>query len=201
MRTWLSSWKERYKRLVLMSTDIVLIWLALWLALCLHRGSLGLISVITESAWLFLAAPLIAIPIFYLLGMYRVVLRYTDGEALIMIGRAVLVSVLFFALFIYWHVDQPGAMLRSMLVNYLLLSLLFAGGLRVLLRYFFNGNLRALFNVFAQDTHTERVAIYGAGNAGHQLVASLRLDKTTKPVAFIDDNRALYNRVAAGLKV
>ena len=88
-----------------------------------------------------------------------------------------------------------------MVINYWLLSLIFMGSLRVVLRHYFNGNLLSLFNLFVKNTDKERVAIYGAGAAGHQLVVSLRLDKTTQPVAFIDGNKELVNRTVAGLRV
>ncbi|GAC1033737.1 nucleoside-diphosphate sugar epimerase/dehydratase [Pseudomonas sp. No.21] len=45
------------------------------------------------------------------------------------------------------------------------------------------------------------VAIYGAGSAGNQLAAALRMGRAMRPVAFIDDDEGLVNRVIAGLKV
>lgn len=46
-----------------------------------------------------------------------------------------------------------------------------------------------------------RVAIYGAGAAGNQLLAALRLGRSLAPVAFIDDDATIANRVIAGLRV
>lgn len=100
MRTWLLSWKEKNKRLAVMCIDLLLIWLALWLAICAHLGGITPIAGMTDGSWLFLVAPLVSIPVFIRLGMYRVVLRYTDIEALIIITRAVSLSGLLFALFI-----------------------------------------------------------------------------------------------------
>lgn len=201
MRTWLLSWREGYKRIALISTDLLLIWLALWLAFSMHWGLLGSVALVVEGIWLFLAAPLIALAVFMQFGMYRVVLRYTDIEALIIITKAVLVSTVLLALLIFGYAQAPGVLLRSMVVNYGLLSLVFIGGLRVLLRNFFNGNLHSLVGFFVKDTQKQRVAIYGAGSAGHQLLASLRLDMSTQPVAFIDDNIGIDNRTIAGLRV
>ena len=43
--------------------------------------------------------------------------------------------------------------------------------------------------------------IYGAGAAGNELLASIRVGRQYRPVAFIDDNPALTGRTVAGLNV
>ena len=43
--------------------------------------------------------------------------------------------------------------------------------------------------------------IYGAGSAGNQLVAALRMGRAMRPVAFIDDDPGIANRTIAGLRV
>jgi UDP-N-acetylglucosamine 4,6-dehydratase len=53
----------------------------------------------------------------------------------------------------------------------------------------------------ARDAGLAKVAIYGAGAAGNQLVAALRMGRAMRPVAFIDDDPNLYNRSIAGLHV
>ena len=45
------------------------------------------------------------------------------------------------------------------------------------------------------------MAIYGAGTAGNQLLAALRMGRVMRPVAFIDDDGDLANRVISGLQV
>ncbi len=52
-----------------------------------------------------------------------------------------------------------------------------------------------------QPDELPRVAIYGAGSAGNQLVAALRMGRAMRPVAFIDDDKSIANRIIAGLKV
>src|SRR5690606_159334 len=46
-----------------------------------------------------------------------------------------------------------------------------------------------------------KVAIYGAGAAGNQLVSALRMGRAMRPVAFIDDDSGIADRVIAGLRV
>ncbi|WP_197488227.1 polysaccharide biosynthesis protein [Bordetella ansorpii] len=46
-----------------------------------------------------------------------------------------------------------------------------------------------------------RVAIYGAGRAGFELVTAMRASEVYRPIAFIDDNGELYRRSLAGLRI
>lgn len=205
MRPWLLGWRRRYKRLVQIGVDILLVWLALWFAFFVRLGFAELVNPFAEHRWLFIAAPLIAIPIFIRSGMYRAVLRYAGLEALITIAKAVTISTLLVALLIYWYSEASGTIPRSLVLNYWWISLLLVGGLRVLLRHYFVGDLLSvssfLIPAFIKDDSRERVVVYGAGAAGHQLVSSLRLGKTMRPVAFMDDDGGIANRIIAGLPV
>lgn len=204
MRLWLVSWPRRYKRLLQVSADILLCWGALWLAFWVRLGSDKLINPLGDHLWLFAAAPLIAIPIYIRSGMYRAVLRYLGNDALVTIFKAVTVSALLLALVVYWNRNVPAVVPRSLVFNYWWLSLLLAGGLRLLMRHYFMGdwfNVRAVMSLVAKDDGLPRVAIYGAGTAGNQLVAALRMGRSMRPVAFIDDDDNIATRVIAGLKV
>lgn len=53
----------------------------------------------------------------------------------------------------------------------------------------------------ARDDGLPKVAIYGAGAAGNQLVAALRMGRLMRPVAFIDDDSNIAERVISGLHV
>lgn len=90
MRSWLLGWRLRYKRLAQIGVDIVLIWLALWLAFFVRLGLADVVNPFTDRTWLFIVAPLITIPIFVFSGMYRAVLRYAGLEALVTIAKAAL---------------------------------------------------------------------------------------------------------------
>ena len=204
VRLWLVSWPRRYKRLLQLSADVLICWMALWLAFWVRLGSEKLINPLGEYLWLFAAAPLIAIPIYIRSGMYRAVLRYLGNDALVTIFKAVTVSALLLALVVYWHKTAPSVVPRSLVFNYWWLSLILAGGLRLLMRQYFMGdwfNVRAAMNFSSRDDALPRVAIYGAGTAGNQLVAALRMGRSMRPVAFIDDDGSIATRVIAGLKV
>lgn len=193
---------RRRKRALQVATDIVLIWLALWLAFVVRLGDFYVVRPFGAHAWLFIAAPLIALPLFIRFGMYRAVMRYLGSDALISIGKAVSLSALVLALLVYWYRETSVLIPRSMVFNYWWLSLVLVGGLRLVMRQYFMGAwLDPLGSQAAVRHGVSRVAIYGAGTAGNQLLAALRLGKTMRVVAFVDDDSGVANRIIAGLRV
>ncbi len=207
LRERLLGMRRRYKRLLQVSADILLIWLAVWLAFVLRMGSDDLVQPLGGHAWLFVAAPLLAIPLFIRMGLYRAVLRYLDNNGLLTILKAVSLAALLLALAIYWYRDAPALVPRSLVFNYWWISLLLIGGLRLLMRHYFLGDwgdwkrARHMLPFTRDDDGLSRVAIYGAGSAGHQLAAALRRGRAMRPVAFLDDDDGIANRTIAGLKV
>lgn len=195
---------RRQKRLIQVSTDVALVWAALWLAFFVRLGDFAFVDPLGGHAWLFGIAPLIAIPFFIRFGMYRAVMRYFGNDALMAIAKAVTLSALLLSLAVYWRTDAPKLIPRSMVFNYWWLSLVLIGGLRLVMRQYFMGDWfspESLTKFRGRDAGLPRVAVYGAGAAGNQLVAALRLGRGMHPVAFIDDDPNLYNRSIAGLRV
>lgn len=202
LRQFLVALPRRQKRLLQLLADTLLVWIALWLSFAVRLGDLQAAKPFAGHGWLFLIAPLVALPIFIRLGMYRAVMRYVGSDALITIAKAVSLSALVLALAVYWYRGPTALVPRSMVFNYWWLSLLLLGGLRLAMRQFFIGDwLDPLARQRDAESDVSRVAIYGAGAAGNQLVAALRLGKTMRPVAFVDDDPSIANRVIAGLRV
>ncbi|MFG0462309.1 polysaccharide biosynthesis protein [Pseudomonas sp. yb_1] len=195
---------RRYKRALQVVIDALLVWLALWLAFVVRLGLDELNNPLQGHTWLFLAAPMVAIPIFIRFGMYRAVMRYFGNDALITIAKAVSLSALVLALVVYWYSNHKSVVPRSIIFNYWWLSLIMIGGLRLMMRQYFMGDWYAtkLHVPFTNlDNGLPKVAIYGAGAAGNQLMAALRLDRAMRPVAFIDDDESIADRVISGLQV
>ena len=204
LRSRLLSLSRGQKRLIQVVMDLLLVWGALWLAFVVRLGDTKSIEPFGGHAWLFVLAPIIAIPLFVRLGMYRAVMRYFGNDALLAIAKAVSISALLLALAVYWYEAAPKVIPRSMVFNYWLLSLLSIGGLRLLMRQYFMGDWYSSnqpFKFSRKDDGLPRVAVYGAGAAGNQLVAALRLGRGMRAVAFIDDEPGIANRVIAGLRV
>lgn len=204
LRTFLLGLPRRYKRLLQVATDILLVWVALWMAFVVRLGIDELANPVKEHPWLFAAAPFVAIPLFIRFGLYRAVMRYFGNDALITIIKAVSLSSLILGVIVYWYTSHENVVPRSIIFNYWWLSLIMVGGLRLAMRQYFLGDWFAAVQHVPftnRDDGLTKVAIYGAGSAGNQLVAALRLGKVMRPVAFIDDDNSIADRVIAGVQV
>ncbi|KMM84080.1 polysaccharide biosynthesis protein [Pseudomonas lundensis] len=204
LRSYLLALPRRYKRVLQIGTDVVLVWLALLLAFLVRLGVDDMINPVKLHFWLFVAAPLVAIPLFIRFGMYRAVMRYFGNDALIAIIKAVSLSSLILAVVVYWYSNHNNVVPRSIIFNYWWLSLIMLGGLRLGMRQYFLGDWFAAAQhvpFTSRDDGLPRVAIYGAGAAGNQLVAALRMGRVMRPVAFIDDDESIADRVISGLQV
>lgn len=204
LRARLVGLPRRQKRFLQVATDIVLVWAALWLAFVVRLGFDDLNNPFVVHLWLFLSAPVIAIPLFIHFGMYRAVMRYFGNDALIAIIKAVSLSALLLALVVYLYSNHQTVVPRSIVFNYWWLSMVIIGGLRLAMRQYFQGDwFTAAQHVpfTSRDDGLTKVAIYGAGAAGNQLVAALRMGRVMRPVAFIDDDSGISDRIISGLQV
>ncbi|WP_447802222.1 polysaccharide biosynthesis protein [Pseudomonas serbica] len=203
-RAFLLGLSRRNKRLIQVACDVLLVWLALWMAFIVRLGIDDLINPMEEHRWLFISAPIVAIPLFIRFGMYRAVMRYFGNDALIAIIKAVSLSSLLLAVIVYWYSNHETVVPRSIIFNYWWLSLVLIGGLRLAMRQYFLGDWFAAAQHVPftnRDDGLPKVAIYGAGAAGNQLAVALRMGRVMRPVAFIDDDRSIAQRIISGLQV
>jgi len=202
LRERLLALSRTQKRILQLGADIVLIWVGLLLAFYMRLDDLALIDPLHGHAWLFLMAPIVSLPIFVRMGLYRAVMRYLGYQALITIAIAVSFSSLIIGAMIWAYPDPAAVLPRSLPFIYWLIALGLIGGLRIAMRQYFrrlpvpwapSGN--------ASRRKIPRIAIYGAGAAGNQLLMALRAGRSMQPVAFIDDDPDMTGRVIAGLPV
>ncbi|WP_426218063.1 polysaccharide biosynthesis protein [Pseudomonas sp. DWRC2-2] len=204
LRTVLLALPRHQKRLIQVATDVLLVWIALWMSFVVRLGIDDVANPLILHPWLFFSAPLVAIPLFIKFGMYRAVMRYFGNDALIAIIKAVSLSSLILGIVVYWYGNHQSVVPRSIIFNYWWLSLIMIGGLRLAMRQYFLGDwFEASQHVpfTNREDGLPRVAIYGAGAAGNQLVAALRMGRLMRPVAFIDDDLGISDRVISGLMV
>ena len=127
---------RRYKRLLQVLADVILVWISLWLAFVVRLGSLDPIEPLGACPVVRLG-PGAGYSLFIRIGMYRAVMRYLGNDALITIAGGH-VSLLL-ALAIYWYRDAPALVPRSLVFNYWWISLMLLG-LRLLLRQYVLGD-------------------------------------------------------------
>ncbi|MBA5983578.1 polysaccharide biosynthesis protein, partial [Pseudomonas sp. MD195_PC81_125] len=82
LRAFLLGLPRRQKRLIQVATDVFLVWASLWLAFIVRLGIDDMYNPLRAHFWLFVSAPIIAIPLFIRFGMYRAVMRYFGNDAL-----------------------------------------------------------------------------------------------------------------------
>lgn len=204
LRTFLLALPRRQKRIIQVATDVLLVWAALWMAFFVRLGVDDLVNPLDGYIWLFASAPVISIPLFIRFGMYRAVMRYFGNDALVTIVKAVSLSALMLGVVVYVYSNHQHVVPRSVMFNYWWLSLVMTGGLRLAMRQYFLGDwfTAAQYVPFAvRNDGLPKVAVYGAGAAGNQLVAALRMGRLMRPVAFIDDDESITNRMISGLQV
>lgn len=176
------------KRILQVGVDIVLIASMFAVAMWIRLESFDFAR--NPAVWsVLLAVVPVTIASFIRLGFYRAVLRYIAGRAL----RAILVGSVISALTMAVCASMANLPIPpSVPLIYLLLIFFCTGGIRF--------GFREMVN-FAHNRHKERVAIYGAGAAGRQLLQVLLQQRDYMPVAFIDDSVAAQGTHVGGLKV
>jgi FlaA1/EpsC-like NDP-sugar epimerase len=196
---WFLNRSRKVKRLISLSVDTLAVIVALWAAFSLRLGEFY--SPPIQQLWIFLLAPAIAVPIFIKLGLYRAVIRYIGIDALWAISRAVFLFTLIFSVTVLIAGDWSGRVPRTVYGIHAVLVMLFVGGSRMLARWLFTHSQQQSW----AGLHTERfvppVVVYGAGQAGAQLVAMLKMSNQMRPVAFIDDDVTLLHQQINGLTV
>ena len=182
----LSRWQ---KRMVMMCADIVMIPFAVWVAFALRLGSW--MPELNDGVWLLLLAPLLSIPVFIRLGLYRSVIRFLGNQALVavLIGITVSVAALVAVCLLFSLEGIP----RSIFAIYWGTALLFVGGSRHFARRLYHRNNKKARKI--------NVAIYGAGTSGADLAQALEHSFEYRPMLFVDDEPSLQKSIVHGLKI
>ena len=185
---------DRYtKRAIAIITDVLLCVIAVWLAFFIRLEELILLKDISFTP--VLLSVVLAIPIFWIFGVYRTLFRYAGLSILNTISLSTFVYglVYFSIISIYGIKDIP----RS--IGILQPILLFIGFLssRFLTKYLLTGT----FNFSGDKKDKENILIYGAGSAGRQLLISLENNALYKVVGFLDDNPQLHRQYLLGQKI
>ncbi|MBI3286024.1 MAG: polysaccharide biosynthesis protein [Burkholderiales bacterium] len=142
--------------------------------------------------WLILATPLISIPLFIKLGLYRVVIRFINYKIVYVVLLGVTLSVAVLLALAIVIMNNKGFS-RGVFGIYWVSAMMYVAASRFLARAYF---MRAI-----GVTGGIRVAIYGAGMAGNQLINALSRAGEYQPVAFIDDKKELQGATIAGVHV
>jgi len=178
----------RYAKIgIILLVDTSLCCLATWLAYYLATSEL--VAFDGSVLWAAAISVALAIPLFYLSGLYRAIFRYYGFLAIFSVSYSVAMYGLMFAS-IVTVVGIPGIPRMIGLIQPLLL-LFFISSSRVIAGYFLSGAYR---NEIKTNT-IPRALVYGAGSAGSQLVSGLRNSHEMRVVGFLDDDDSLHGRI------
>ncbi|AOY98930.1 polysaccharide biosynthesis protein [Cupriavidus sp. USMAHM13] len=181
------------KMALMVSADVIALPLCFMLALVLRRGNFDLVQQYGLMPPLIIAA--LTLPVFYLSGLYRSVVRYMDLKVLWVTG--VSLGTLLLSTYSLSFLISSEALPRTGLLIYWFVAFAYVVASRLLAR-----SLLRLQPASARDAGAaKRIAIFGAGEAGFQLAIAMRASSDYTPVCFFDHDPSLNNKIVAGLPV
>jgi FlaA1/EpsC-like NDP-sugar epimerase len=181
------------KRFVAVSVDSCLCILTVWLSYYLRLGEFVALS---GNALLAVAISFgIAIPIFFIAGLYRAIFRYSGWPTLRSVAMAVSIYGLLYAS-IFTAIGVAGVP-RTIGIIQPILLLLFVISSRALARLYLG---EEYLRILKRKSHS-KVLIYGAGEAGRQLVRAMTNSHEMRVVGFLDDDDRLHGHVLNGQPV
>lgn len=141
------------------------------------------------------AAILVALPVFAWCGLYRAIIRYISDHALWAITKAVTLASVLWGIaardIFAGHGIGRIAVASALLWTFALVGV---GGARFIARWVLWWPLRRQFG-------GRQVLIFGANDAGWQLVSALRQGKEFFPAAFVDDDPLVIGKEIGGVRV
>jgi len=184
---------RRTKQIIILLVDVISLMAALWLAFTLRFERWYVPE--TETAWLFVVAPLVAVPAFIVFGLYHAIVRFLGMQAIWAIIKAVLLYTVLLSAVVFF--TGSGDIPRSIIPLNSIFALALVALPRLIARDWFSKlSLRA-----GPGKSKSNVVIYGAGSAGIQLSTALAQSREMCPVAFVDDDARLHGQRISGLRV
>ena len=167
------------RRLILICVDILLISMTYKIGLIIYSQKF--------NSQFYFSLLIVSILIYIFSGQYRSITRYLDNKSLILLSLRTIIALAFLG-FITEINDHSILIFLSIFISLSLICVRLA--FKDLFFYFKSFNYKYT-----------KVAIYGAGEAGNQLLASLKLDKRFKVVYFFDDSEILQERFINGIPI
>lgn len=183
-----------WKRVVMINLDIMTLMIALWASYAI-RLSVWTPAITSERLLLAAFAPVVAIPIFIRLGLYRSVIRYLPEAAIWTIIKAMLIATMSWVIIIFlMEMAGQGIVPRSVPFLYFILGTLLIGGTRFAAKWI-------LVSGTGLRRDEEPIFIYGAGPAAAQLARALRGHGNRYVMGLIDDDPTNHGRDISGYRV
>ncbi len=177
------------KRIIAIITDTGLCVLCTWLAFIIRLEELILLKDFNFTPALL--SIIIAMPVFWLFGLYRTIFRFTGLSIIFSILTSALVYGLLYFLVIGVYglsgVPRSIGILQPMLLFFAIIAS------RLGIKYILSNNFS-----YEKSSNKKNVLVYGAGESGRQLVIALENSPEFKVIGFLDDNDQLHRQVILG---
>lgn len=181
-----------WKQGLMLLADTGVLLLAIWAAYSLRLGEFFMPN--QQQIILMIAAPVLAFPVFLKFGLYRSVIRYLGEQALWAVIRAMALAALLWTVLAFMtEMTGRQGVPRTVPLFYWMLGVTGVGMVRF--------GARWLLVPLRKPRSGQQVLIYGAGDAGRQLAASLLQSREFFPAGFLDDDVSLHGKDVAGQRV
>ena len=183
-----------FKILIVVSVDFLIFLSSSILTIVIVKAELRSLEII-DFIGLFTNS-IIILSIFFLMGVYRSLVRFIDIFGLIKISVGIIfaatVSLIFSSipLLVSTQFSKFWELTLSEILIFSSFSLILVLASRLAAHSFFSSRRKA-----------KRIVIYGAGAAGIQLAGALKLSNEMNPVYFIDDDKNLQGNYIGNMRV
>ncbi|ENW25298.1 hypothetical protein F925_00632 [Acinetobacter lwoffii NCTC 5866 = CIP 64.10 = NIPH 512] len=170
--------------------DFCIFPVLIWLCYAIRQFDLGA-EVVPNIPFGAVWVSAIAVLALFLCGVYRFIVRTFNEFFIVKLGLATILSVIGLYLLAYsTHAFIPTSI--PLMFGFMMFAWV----------WFSRGFIRFIVRSYLQaGVPKKRIAIYGAGNAGQQVAATLNRSNEHVPIIFIDDNPSLNGQNIGGIQV
>ena len=120
LSTSLARLSRRYKQFILLIFDFLILNLSLYLSFILRLADP--IEAIYQDWWLFIILPIITVPFFIILGLYRSVLKHIGSNTILAIIKSITISTIILGFLMMMVREQSFS--RSIFIIYWFVSII-----------------------------------------------------------------------------
>jgi len=173
----------------MVGADAVLLPFALWISLSLRLSNLWPLQYWIANWWVLLLIPLLSIPLFIHYGLYRAVLKYMGYQVIVATVKAVTLASLCLGTILMFLRDVYFP--RSTIMIFWFVSILIIIASRYVMKSI----------LYINEPIKKPIGLYGAGEAGSQVIDILRSSSEYLPVALFDDSPNKWGTVVNSMWV
>ena len=179
------------KQLIAMLCDLSLCFICVVIAYYLRLDQL--VSLKGPILYAIVVSAFLALPVFWLVGMYRTIFRHSGVSIIFSVSVATLLyGLLYFCVFTLYRIEgvpRSIGILQPMLLFFGIVSS------RLFIKFILSNSSNK------KQKKLKNTLIYGAGSAGRQLAISLANSFEFKLLGFLDDDDNLQGQVLQGYEI